>query len=146
MVASRSLSNTKTSLKFKLCSNRKRVWTVSALAVIISFLGLSLSWLNPSIGLPLRPGLDFTGGTQIQLTRNCESDCQLINTTMISNSLATLSLPSEGNNASPSLLRARVQILDDSNLIVIRLPFLSASQGQTVIDAINVVAGPLRSG
>ena len=50
---------------------RTRVWVISAVLALIGLIGLVLCWINPEIGAPLRPGLDFTGGTQIQLERRC---------------------------------------------------------------------------
>ena len=60
------------SLRWSLSNMRRKVWLISGLVVFISLLGLLLSWLDPAIRAPLRPGLDFTGGTQIQLERSCE--------------------------------------------------------------------------
>ena len=62
-------------LRWSLSGMRRKVWLISGLVVLISLLGLLLSWLDPAIRAPLRPGLDFTGGTQIQLERRC--DCLL---------------------------------------------------------------------
>ncbi len=44
-------------------------WAISALAVGLGILGMGLSWRQ--LGAPLRPGLDFAGGTRIQVTRAC---------------------------------------------------------------------------
>ena len=62
-------------LRWSLSSMRRRVWLISGLVVFVSLLGLLLSWLDPAIRAPLRPGLDFTGGTQIQLERSCDDSC-----------------------------------------------------------------------
>ena len=60
---------------FRINRHRRLAWAASGAACLLSLIGLLLSWRNPSIGLPLRPGLDFTGGTRIQLERACGSSC-----------------------------------------------------------------------
>jgi preprotein translocase subunit SecF len=57
----------------KLHINRWRSlwWTVSSVMIIISIISMVISWQNPQIGAPLRPGLDFIGGTRLQLERDC---------------------------------------------------------------------------
>ena len=57
--------------RFRISRYRRLAWVGSLLACGLSLLGLALCWLNPSIGAPLRPGLDFTGGTQVQVGRDC---------------------------------------------------------------------------
>ena len=43
-------------LRWSLSSMRRKVWLISGLVVLISLLGLVLSWLDPAIRAPLRPG------------------------------------------------------------------------------------------
>ncbi len=146
MAVSSSIGSSQRPLRFQLCRQRGRVWGISAVVVVISLVGLILCWRDPSIGAPLRPGLDFTGGTQIQLERSCTKSCQTLNTVTVAKVLAGLDLPDNNSEAAPSLSRARVQLLDGGQSLVLRLPFLSAAQGQAVIEGINQVAGPLQSG
>ena len=58
-----------------LSRSRRRVWWISCLLIVFSVAGLAISWSNPLIKAPLRPGLDFTGGTQIQFERSCDEAC-----------------------------------------------------------------------
>lgn len=44
-------------------------WTVSGLAIIGSLIAMALSFTT--FGSPLRPGLDFVGGTKLQLELDC---------------------------------------------------------------------------
>jgi preprotein translocase subunit SecF len=57
----------------KLHINRWRSlwWTVSSVMILISIISMVISWQNPQIGAPLRPGLDFIGGTRLQFERDC---------------------------------------------------------------------------
>jgi preprotein translocase subunit SecF len=122
---------------------RRTLWALSAAALGLSLVGIAISWLTPSIGAPLRPGLDFTGGTQIQLARSCGSDCSALTAAAVEERLTSLPLPAgEGAAAPPNLRGAAVQLLDGGQQVVLRLPSLSAEQGQTVVEGLAPVIGP----
>ena len=131
---------------FKLSNNRYKIWLVSGLAILVSLIGLISSWLNPSIGFPLRPGLDFTGGTQIKLERQCESVCSTVSTSAIEEKINLISFDVDKNSPSPNLSGSKVQFLDDSKSLLLRLPFLSAKQGKKVIEAMDPLVGPFETG
>ena len=90
-------------LRWSLSSMRRKVWLVSGLVVLISLLGLLLSWLDPAIRAPLRPGLDFTGGTQIQLERRCDDACAELKAIDVSDVIRSLELPQEEGQPLPNL-------------------------------------------
>ncbi len=136
----------KAKLIFPVTRHRYKIWLFSGLAVIISFTGLISCWLNPLIGYPLRPGLDFTGGTQIKLERECNDECNPISTAKVTELLRELPLNSDGATAYPNLSTARVQFLDGYKSILVRLPFLSASQSEKVVEALGPIAGPFQPG
>ncbi|WP_320667576.1 protein translocase subunit SecF [Prochlorococcus sp. MIT 1307] len=146
MTRSFSYNSNKSSLRIRLCSRRHFVWWTSGIFVALSLLGLLLCFFNPSIKAPLRPGIDFTGGTQIQLERTCDHSCDELSTTKISEILRNLSISEEETKSFPKISDAKVQFLDDSKSLVLRLPFLSASQGQSVIAAMEPIAGPFQPG
>tara|TARA_B100001173_G_scaffold248023_1_gene218491 strand:+ start:82 stop:1068 length:987 start_codon:yes stop_codon:yes gene_type:complete len=133
-------------LRWSLSSMRRRVWLISAAVVVVSLIGLLLSWLDPAIRAPLRPGLDFTGGTQIQLERNCDPACADLKAIAVSDVIRDLGLPKEGSTPLPQLNAPRVQLLDAGQSLLLRLPTLSAAQGQAVIQAVEPVAGPFKNG
>ena len=133
-------------LRWSLSSMRRRVWLISAAVVVVSLIGLVSSWLDPTIRAPLRPGLDFTGGTQIQLERQCDPACADLKAIAVSNVIRELALPKEGNAPLPQLNAPRVQLLDAGQSLLLRLPTLSAAQGQAVIQAVEPVAGPFKDG
>ena len=137
-------------LRFPLSRQRRKVWLISVIVLLISTLGLVLSWTNPQIRSPLRPGLDFTGGTQIQLERVCGDRCQDIRAIDIQQKLESLALTSEASDQDsdtlPNLAAVRVQLLDRGESVVLRMPALSASQGQAVIEAVEPIAGPFEVG
>jgi len=130
---------------FRINRYRRLAWSVSSGLCLLSLLGLALSWLNPAIGAPLRPGLDFTGGTQIQLQRSCEAACSAIETDQLAQALRELSLPAEDSVRSPNLDSAAIQLLDENRTVVLRLPVLSPAQTQALIDGLGGVLGPLQT-
>ena len=133
-------------LRLQLSASRRRVWLVSGLALILSVAGLLACWFNPEIGTPLRPGLDFTGGTQIQLERDCGSSCRDLKALAVSDLIRTVELPTESDQPPPNIRSPRVQLLDGGESLLLRLPTLSAAQGQTLIAAVEPVAGPFVDG
>ena len=133
-------------LRWSLSSMRQRVWLISAAVVVVSLIGLVSSWLDPTIRAPLRPGLDFTGGTQIQLERQCDPACADLKAIAVSDVIRDLALPQEGSTPLPQLNAPRVQLLDAGQSLLLRLPTLSAAQGQAVIQAVEPVAGPFEDG
>ncbi len=129
-----------------LSGMRARVWIISSVLALIALIGLALCWLNPEIGAPLRPGLDFTGGTQIQLERRCGDRCSELKTFEVSEQLNQLELPDEAGQTLPNLSTSRVQLLDGGESLMLRMPTLSAAQGQAVIVALADVSGPFVDG
>ena len=60
--------------RLRINRHRRLCLSITTVLVALSVLGLALSWISP-IGAPLKPGLDFTGGTAIQVERNCGESC-----------------------------------------------------------------------
>ena len=57
----------------KIAVNKRRSlwWGISSALLIIGIISMVISTFNPQIKAPLRPGLDFIGGTRLQLERDC---------------------------------------------------------------------------
>ncbi len=124
---------------------RYTIWLISGFAIVLSLTGLITSWLNPSIGYPLRLGLDFTGGTQIKVERVCLQDCSAIDSSAITGSLIKLSSSKKGPFEGVNLSSAKIQTLDNYQTLLVRLPFLSTTQSKEVIKAVELLAGPFDS-
>ena len=56
-------------MKFSVIKRRSFWWTVSATLMIVSIVAMLISWQQ--LGAPLRPSLDFVGGTRLQFERDC---------------------------------------------------------------------------
>ncbi len=128
--------------RFRINRHRRLAWLVSGLACGLSLLGLALCWLNPAIGAPLRPGLDFTGGTQVQVERDC-APCRPVTPAEVRQGLSRLTLPSPEGESPPSLGSAAVQVLDGGRSLLLRLPALEAEQSSALVDDLATRFGPL---
>ncbi|MCP9887117.1 protein translocase subunit SecF [Cyanobium sp. ATX 6A2] len=133
-------------LRLRVNQRRRQLLSLSAVAIALSLLGLMLSWLSPSIGAPLRAGLDFTGGTQIQIERSCQGACKPLTTAALQRRLAELELPAEPGEQPPRLGSSAVQLLDEGRQVVLRLPTLTAEQSQAVIEALDPALGGTEPG
>ncbi len=137
----------KANFNVQLYKNRKIVWLVSFSLCLISLIGMLICLKSTSIKAPLNLGLDYTGGTQITLERSCAVNCTNLNTSEISNSIN--GLKNQDNNfslnTSPNLTRSQIQLLDNSKLISIRLPFLSPDQSDSVVAEVNKSFGPFNN-
>ena len=120
-------NSSKSTLSFPLCKQRRLVWWISGIGLSLSILGLILCFINPSIRAPLRPGLEFTGGTQIQLERVCNGSCEPISTSIVVDAVSVLSLPKEGGISGPKLSQVKVQLLDGSKTLVLRMKIYPSS-------------------
>ena len=136
-------TSTVPSPRFRISRYRHLAWWGSGLACLLSVLGLVLCWLNPSIRAPLRPGLDFTGGTQIQLERQCGEACSSLTSAEISAVLTKLSLPEGDGQSPPNLSAAGVQVLDQGRSLMLRLPDLNPEQASAVVEAVQQTVGAL---
>ena len=137
----------KSNFNVQLYKNRKVVWLVSFSLCLISIIGFIICLKNSSINAPLNLGLDYTGGTQITLERNCSDDCINLNTKEISNKIVDLKNKDQNFSfsKSPNLSRSRIQLLDNAKLISIRLPFLSAVQSDSIVTEVDKSFGPFNS-
>ena len=97
----------------KISANKRNIWLVSLIAIIISLLGFIFSWTNPEIKAPLRPGLDFTGGTQIRLERNCiDQSCNPINSNEIIDTIKINQKDFNNESTQISSSSIKVQFID----------------------------------
>ncbi len=58
-------------MKLSINKSRSLWWTVSSLIILSGLISMVISWQTPGIKAPLRPSLDFIGGTRLQFERDC---------------------------------------------------------------------------
>lgn len=63
-------------MKLAVIKQERLWWAVSAAVILAGLVAIAISWTT--LGTPLRPGLDFIGGTKLQLELACvrEKNCQ----------------------------------------------------------------------
>jgi preprotein translocase subunit SecF len=133
-------------LQFRVNRHRRLLWTISGVALLLSVVGIAASWLAPGISAPLRPGLDFTGGTQIELTRSCDSGCAPLTVPELEAAVRAVDLPAEPAAPAPDLRGVTAQLLEDGRQLTLRLPTLSAAQGQTLVNQLQPIVGEVVPG
>ena len=57
-------------MKLELSKQRRLWWTVSGAVILAGLIAMIISFMQ--FGAPLRPSLDFVGGTRLQFERNCQ--------------------------------------------------------------------------
>ncbi|NCR89886.1 MAG: protein translocase subunit SecF [Microcystis aeruginosa G13-10] len=117
-------------MAFNVTKQRNFWWTVSALLTIGSILAMVISWFT--IQAPLRPSLDFVGGTRIQIELACakKNNCEKPLTT----AEVQVILDEEG------LSNSSVQVLDKYTLSV-RTKTLVEEQRTKLLDTLNQKIG-----
>lgn len=58
-------------MKLSINKSRSLWWTVSCAIILSGIISMVISWQTPGIKAPLRPSLDFIGGTRLQFERDC---------------------------------------------------------------------------
>ncbi|BAY17255.1 protein-export membrane protein SecF [Anabaenopsis circularis NIES-21] len=58
-------------MKLSVNKSRSLWWTISGVIILTGIISMAISWSNPAIHAPLRPSLDFVGGTRLQFERDC---------------------------------------------------------------------------
>lgn len=109
-------------MKLNIIQQRSFWWLMSGLAILASLIGMILCWQQ--FGAPLRPGLDFVGGTRLQVTRNCNvADCSAaidpsdIRTLLADQGLETSVLQISGEDGQSVSIRTRNLNIDEESVL-----------------------------
>ena len=120
-------------MKLDIIRQRPFWWLISGLVILASLIGMIISWQQ--FGAPLRPGLDFVGGTRIQVTRNCaQADC------------ATPIDPGDVRSllAAQGLETGVIQVTgNEGQSVAIRTRNLDVDEQATLRSALDEAIGPL---
>jgi preprotein translocase subunit SecF len=63
-------------MKLKVIQQRRIWWIFSTMLILAGIVAMIISWNRPDIGYPLRPGLDFIGGSKLQYELDCTVSCR----------------------------------------------------------------------
>jgi len=120
-------------MKLNVIKQRVLWWSISGLIIGLGLVAMALSWQQ--FGAPLRPGLDFAGGTRLQLTRVCSLDdsCdQAIDLAQVRQVVADQELESSS-----------IQLLgDDRQTLSIRTKTLDVDQRSDLQASLDQALGP----
>jgi preprotein translocase subunit SecF len=119
-------------MKLIITKKRNLWWAISGTAMVASIIIMIVSFLT--INAPIRPGLDFVGGTRIQIAKDCSvaSNCsQPIDTNQVREVLDTQGL---GNST--------IQLLgEDKQILSIRTQNLDGNQRSTLLNSLSESIG-----
>ena len=116
---------------------KKKIWLFSIFLISFSLLGIIISSFYPEINKPINLGMDYVGGNEIRLERNCESTCGNLTSDYL---IKELSLINDDKNLINNI---RIQIQNENRLISIRTPFLSINKSEKLISDISKIVGPI---
>jgi preprotein translocase subunit SecF len=106
-------------MKLQVIQQRSLWWKISLGFILVGIIAMGISWVQ--IGAPLRPSLDFVGGTRLQLERDCTVPDNCSSPIDITDVRSVL--------AEQGLANSSIQILgDDRQAISIRTSALDVDQ------------------
>ena len=129
------------SAKFiKLLKIKKGIWYFSLFLILFSLSGILFSTFYKPIKKPINLGMDFVGGNEIRIERECNESCSDITTDILLQNIRDIS-------SDKSLINnIRLQVQNDNKLISIRTPFIKINKSEELIENINKIIGPLDFG
>jgi preprotein translocase subunit SecF len=81
-------------MKFSVIKQRSIWWSLSTAIILAGIASMAISWTSPDIRAPLRPSLDFIGGTRLQFELDCTKpeNCKPIDLAVVREVLDTQGL------------------------------------------------------
>ena len=126
--------------RFQASRYRRVLLLLSAVMVAVSLLGFLVNIRDPQIGTPLRAGLDFRGGTSIQLELACHdpgtcTTSDRLQLPVVRSVLADVQLePTGDRQPAPTPASFNLQLLDNGEGILLRSTALTIAQAQAIED------------
>ncbi|MEM9005475.1 MAG: protein translocase subunit SecF [Cyanobacteria bacterium P01_F01_bin.86] len=109
-------------MKLNIIRQRSFWWLISGLVLLASLIGMILCWQQ--FGAPLRPGLDFAGGTRLQVARDCTiANCDAaidpadIRSILADQGLETSIIQVSGNDGQGVSVRTRNLDVDEESTL-----------------------------
>ncbi|PZO59973.1 MAG: protein translocase subunit SecF [Phormidesmis priestleyi] len=119
-------------MKLNIIKQRTLWWFISGAIILVGVVSMALSWQQ--YGAPIRPSLDFIGGTRLQLTRDCSTAANC--TQPIETSTVQKVLDDQG------LTGGSVQLLgSDRQSVVVRTRNLDVDQRDQLQKGIEAAIG-----
>ncbi len=119
-------------MKLSINKARKLWWTISVIVILTGLIAIGISWQQ--LGAPLRPSLDFVGGTRLQFELDCSKSQNCERPIDIANVRDVL--------ASQGLANSSIQVLgQDQHGVSIRTRTLDVEQRTTLQTALSEKIG-----
>lgn len=119
-------------MKLHIIQQRTLWWAISGLLILVSLLGMGISWQR--VGAPLLPGLDFVGGTRLQVTRLCTTNtCEPLESSVVRSVLAEQGLET-------SIIQVEGDV---GQTVSIRTRNLTVDEASELRDSLEAEIGPL---
>jgi preprotein translocase subunit SecF len=123
-------------MKLQVIRQRSIWWTISLAVILAGIIAMVISWRQ--LGAPLRPSLDFVGGTRLQL----ELDCTIANNCDKPIDASTV----RGVLDQAGLGESSIQVLgQDKHAVSVRTPTLNVNQRTKLLDALSQKVGKFDS-
>ncbi|MGL5134798.1 MAG: protein translocase subunit SecF [Planktothrix sp.] len=126
-------------MAFSVIKRRNLWWAISSAVILAGIVAMGISWSRPDIGAPLRPALDFVGGTRLQLELDCSVANNCDGPIEISQVREVL--------ASQGLANSSIQLLDkdsgkkDKQIVSIRTKTLNVDERSNLQSALSQKIG-----
>lgn len=120
-------------MKFSVIKQQRLWWTISSVVILSGLIAMAISWSQ--FGSPLRPGLDFVGGTRLQVELDCskQNNCDK----PIDTNVVREVLDSKGLGSSSS-----IQVLGkDQHGLSIRAKALDVDQRTQLVSDLSAKLG-----
>lgn len=122
-------------MKLEVIKQRKLWWTISSIAILAGVASMIFSWTQ--FGAPIRPSLEFIGGTRLQLTRDCSVANNCAGPIDIAEVRQVLEKQALASGSSIQLLG------DDGQSLVIRTSNLDVEQRDALLSGLEPVIGKI---
>ncbi|MGF1492335.1 MAG: protein translocase subunit SecF [Microcoleaceae cyanobacterium] len=126
-------------MKLAVTKQRTLWWALSGSIILAGLVAMLVSWTRPEIKAPLRPGLDFIGGTRLQLELDCSQPNNCDGPISLDEVRSVL--------AEQELANSSVQLLDkdpqqqDRQIVSIRSRNLNVDERTQLQDALSQAIG-----
>ncbi len=121
-------------MAISIIKQRTLWWSISGGVILAGLVAMALSWVNPDIRAPLRPSLDFVGGTLLKL----ELDCTQPGNCDRPIDIATVRAISDGLG----ITNPNIQIIGENRTgVSIRTKDLNVDERTQLVDALTEAVG-----
>lgn len=120
-------------MKLNVIKQRTLWWGISGVIILVGIAAMAFSWQQ--YGAPIKPSLDFVGGTRLQITRDC---------TVATNCADPIETSTVQQVLNAQGLAGNVQLLgDDRQTVVVRTSNLDVDQRDQLQSGLAKVIGTI---